>query len=231
MANKDAPDRSTGWTNTQAYVMALICLLLGLAVGHLLRGSAGSQAQPAAVTGAAPTEGMPGGQNTGGGVGQQITPEQLKVMADTQAAPLIERLKSEPKNARLLAEIGNLYYDAQQYRLAVAYYQRSLQIQPGNTNVRTDLGTAMWYLGDPDRAIDEFNTVLKAEPTKVNALMNLGVVEWQGKMNVPAAIAAWEKLLATNPNFEGRQKVEQLIRQAKIHSNLKSGAKSNNPPM
>jgi tetratricopeptide (TPR) repeat protein len=157
-----------------------------------------------------------------GGMEQRITPDQLKHMADAQAAPLVERLKGEPKNAQLLANVGNLYYDAQQYQLAADYYQRSLKVQPGNTDVRVDLGTAMWYLGDADKAIEQYKTVLKAEPTKANVLMNLGIVEWRGKMNVPAAVAAWEKLLATNPNFQGKDKdnVEQLIAQAKKHANM-----------
>jgi cytochrome c-type biogenesis protein CcmH/NrfG len=220
----------TGWTSTQACVMAAICLLIGGAVGYFLAGSAGFERPPAAATGAAP------GGNTSSkpamaSMGQQPTPQQLKQMADTQAAPLIERLKTEPKNAALLADIGNLYYDARQFPLAIDYYQRSLKVQPGNTNVRVDLGTAMWYLGNPDKAIEQYKTVLKAEPTKPNALMNLGVVEWQGKMNVPAAVVAWEKLLATNPNFEGKQQVQQLIAQAKKHSNLQLGAKTTKPPM
>jgi cytochrome c-type biogenesis protein CcmH/NrfG len=227
MANgKQAGNASPGtWTPTQAYVMAVICLVIGIAIGYLVRGSA-SPTTEATTASPGVASGMPGAAGAG-----QITPQQLKHMADIQAAPLIERLKREPNNAMLLADIGNLYYDAQQYPTAVDYYQRSLKIQPGNTNVRTDLGTAMWYLGDPNQAIEEYKTVLKTEPTKPNTLMNLGVVEWQGKMNVPAAVAAWEKLLATNPNFEGKAKVEQLIAQVKKHSNMQPGAKPTKPPM
>ena len=58
---------------------------------------------------------------------QPPSPAQLKEMADAQAAPLIEKLKSEPADADLLASIGNLYYDAQQYPIAVDYYARALK--------------------------------------------------------------------------------------------------------
>lgn len=227
----DTASDSTAWTSTQTYMMAIICLLIGLAVGYLVRGSAGpGAARPPAATAAAPPAAGPATPGMGG-MQQQVTPEQLRYMADTQAAPLIQRLRSEPKNAQLLAQIGNLYYDAQQFPTAIDYYQRSLKIQPGNSNVRVDLGTSMWYVGDPDRAIEQYQTVLKAEPTKPNALMNLGVVQWQGKMNVPAAVAAWEKLLATNPGFAGKDKVQQLIAQAKKHSSLPLGTKSTKPAM
>jgi cytochrome c-type biogenesis protein CcmH/NrfG len=222
--NTKASSNASGWTSTQAYVMAIICLLVGVAVGYLLRGSAISEAQPVVTAGAASTGGVPFPVATGG-MRPQLSPDQLKQIADAQAAPLLERLKSEPNNAQLLAEIGNLYYDSRQYQLAVDYYQRSLKIQPRNSNVRTDLGTTLWYLGDADKAIEQFKTVLKTEPTKANALMNLGVVEWQGKMDVPAALAAWEKLLATNPNFEEKNKVEHLMAEAKKHSDIKPGAR------
>ncbi len=205
------------WTGTQAYVMAAVCLAIGLMGGYLIRGSGSSRspenniAQAAAPQASAPSMGAMG----------QVTPEQMKHMADAQAAPLLERLNSEPHNAQLLADLGNLYYDAQQYPAAIDYYQRSLQVQPGNTNVRTDMATAMWALGDADKAIEQLNTVLKAEPTKPNALMNLGIMQWRGKMNAPAAVAAWEKLLAANPNFEAKGKVQQLIAQAKAHSSMR----------
>jgi cytochrome c-type biogenesis protein CcmH/NrfG len=216
MKQQSAPSGSN-WTGTQAYVMAVICLVVGVAIGYLVRGSSGSNAANAApATSAAPTAGMGNMQ----AMQQQPTPEQLKHMADVQAAPLLEKLKSDPSNPQLLSDVGNLYYDAHQFPTAIDYYQQSLKAKPGNSDVRVDMGTAMWYMGDADGAIEQFKTVLKTEPTKPIALMNLGVVEWQGKMNVNEAVAAWEKLLATNPNFEGKEKVQELIAQVKKHSNL-----------
>jgi hypothetical protein len=40
-------------------------------------------------------------------------------MADTQAAPLLEKLKADPANPGLLESIGNVYYDAQQFPTAI----------------------------------------------------------------------------------------------------------------
>jgi len=36
----------------------------------------------------------------------------MQKMADTQAAPVIEKLKADPTNAALLESVGNIYYDA-----------------------------------------------------------------------------------------------------------------------
>jgi cytochrome c-type biogenesis protein CcmH/NrfG len=77
-----------------------------------------------------------------------------------------------------------------------------------------------------NRALTEFDRVLKQEPNKANALLNRGIVRWQGRMDVKGAVADWESLLKADPNFPQRSKVEQLIAEAKKHSNIKPGEKS-----
>jgi cytochrome c-type biogenesis protein CcmH/NrfG len=206
---------TANWTTIQAYILAVICLLVGIAGGWLFRGS--QSVAPVETASAAAPAGM------GAGMNSQPTPEQMKSMADTQAAPLIEKLKSDPANADLLASVGNVYYDTQLFPTAIDYYQRSLKAQPANAGVRTDMATAYWYTGDADTAITEFKKALTYEPNKANALFNLGIVEWQGKMDINDAVATWQKLLNTNPNYEGKQKVLDLIAQAKKHSDVKPG--------
>jgi tetratricopeptide (TPR) repeat protein len=151
----------------------------------------------------------------------QPTPEQLRHMADKQAAPLVDALQKDQSNPELLAKVGNVYYDAQQYPVAIDYYQRALKAKPADASIRTDMATAYWYTGNADTAISEFNRALADEPNKPNALFNLGVVQWQGKMDVPGAIATWQRLLDTNPNYEGKSKVIELMAQVKKHSGLK----------
>lgn len=204
------------WSSSQAYTLAVVCLLLGTAGGWLIRGSQSPAATVETASAAAPS-GM------GTGMGAQPGPEQLKKMADTQAAPLIEKLKSDPNNAGLLASVGNVYYDTQQYPTAIDYYQRSLNAQPANAGVRTDMATAYWYLGNADDAIREFNKALTYEPNKPNTLFNLGVVQWQGKMDINSAVSTWKKLLETNPNYDNKEKVLQLIAQAQKHVGVKAG--------
>lgn len=45
-------------------------------------------------------------------------------------------------------------------------------------------------------------------------------------MDINGAVADWQKLLATNPNYEGKDKVEQMIAEAKKHSGVKPGTKA-----
>ena len=131
------------------------------------------------------------------------------------------------KRPPLPPQPSNLYYDAQQYKEAISYYDRSLKIDPKNANVRTDLGTAYFYLGDSDRALSEFQTTLKYTPNHAQTMFNIGMVRWRGKMDVKGAVAAWQDLLAKNPDFPDKAKVQQLIAEASRHSNI--NMKNNQP--
>ncbi len=215
------------WTSTQAYVLSVICLLVGVAVGYLVRGSAppdGATMQVRAAESSAPA----GAPQMAGGT--QPTPEQLRHMADTQAQPLLQQLQSDPNNSALLYQIGNLYYDAQQYPEAVKYYQNSLAINPKETDVRTDLATAYHLMGQPDRAIQEYDEVLKIDGKHANALFNEGMVKWQDKMDLNGAIASWKRLLEAHPDYSQRDRVEKLITQAEQHLNIKPGTQPGGAP-
>lgn len=202
------------WTSVQSNSLAAICLLLGIAGGWFLRGS-----QSSAVPGPGLVAGVSAPVNSAVAESSQMTsPARLKEIADEQAAPLLEKLKSDPRNPDLLTGIGNLYYDAQQYSSAVDYYGRALKARPADAAVRTDLGTAYWYMGNADEAIAEFNKALAYEPTNPNTLFNLGLVKLRGKKDSSGAMADWEKLLAANPTYQGKDKVNQMIAEAKKQS-------------
>ncbi|MFZ0950631.1 MAG: tetratricopeptide repeat protein [Candidatus Sulfotelmatobacter sp.] len=213
MTDKNRATSIEQWTSAQAYILAVICLLAGIAGGWLVRGSQG----PAAANSSAPAAG-----NANAAI-QPPTPAQMQETVDTQAGPLLEKLKADPANAGLLENIGNVYYDAQRFPIAIDYYQRALKVEPANTSVRTDMATAYWYTGNADAAIAEFQKSLSYEPNNANTLFNLGVVEWQGKMDIDKAVATWQKLLDTNPNYEAKDKVLELMAQAKKHSGVNPG--------
>src|SRR5208282_6557673 len=146
------------WTSVQAYVLAVICLLVGIAGGWFVRGS---QSSAAAATETSATVQAPAMANPGT---QMPSPGGLHKMADTQVGPLVEKINTDPNNAGLLDTIGNVYSDAQLYPTAIDYYQRALKIEPANTGVRTDMATAIWYTGNADGAIAEFQKSLSYEP-------------------------------------------------------------------
>jgi cytochrome c-type biogenesis protein CcmH/NrfG len=224
MSAQQSSNSSGTWTGTQAYVFAIICLIVGVAIGYLLRGSATPTAAPGSQAAAQAPAGM-GGMSAN----QQPSPEQLKHMAEKQAEPLLAELKNKPNDPQLLYNIGNIYYDTQNYPEAISYYEQSLKANPNAPDVRTDMATAYFYSGDSDKALAEISLVLKQNPTHANALFNQGMILWKGKMDINGAVTAWKKLLATNPNYDRKADVEAFITQAEKHANMKPGQKTDKP--
>jgi cytochrome c-type biogenesis protein CcmH/NrfG len=202
----------SGWQAKQAYAMAVVCLLLGLAAGYLLRGS--ESAKPATMSANAAA---PAANPVGAPTRQMPTLEQMKRMADKAAEPLLTKLQSDPKNAALLAQIAKVYESAHQFKEAADYYGKSLEIDPANLANRTAMASCLYYDGDVDGAITQLEQSLKIDPKDANSLFNLGMIKWKGKNDAKGAVAAWEQLLKSNPNLEADRKaqVEKLMADAR----------------
>jgi tetratricopeptide (TPR) repeat protein len=195
------------WSSREAYLLALACLVSGLLMGYLLRGTSPGVPSAAMIPAGASA---PASQAAGGMAPPPATAETLQPLA----APLLAALKADPNNADTLISLGNLYYDQHIFPQAIEYYTRALAVRPNDANVRTDLGTAYWYSNLPNQAVSEYEKSLKLAPTHANALFNLGIVRSDGLHDYKGAIAAWEKLLQTNPQYPERQRVQGLIAKA-----------------
>ncbi len=202
-------DTAQGWTGVQAYVLAAFCLVLGVALGYLYRGSA-SQAGVSAMA-SAPAQQQNGSQ-------KQANAAEAQAALAQAAAPYLDAVSKNPNDYDALVKLGNLFYDGQQYPNAIQYYERALAIHPENADVRTDMGTAYWYAGNADKAVEEMQTSLKYRPGHPQTLFNLGWIRWQGKGDPKAAIEAWQQLLKANPDYPQKQQVEQYIAKAKEHA-------------
>jgi Tfp pilus assembly protein PilF len=220
------PDTSSHdkvWTDVQAYLLAAVCLVLGVALGYLFRGSAApvaGVAQASAASDGNAAQGQPGQAqpNQAQPAQVQMNPAQQKVMVDQAVAPLLATLKISPDDFNTITQLANLYYDGRQYPEAVKYYQLALKLQPTNADVLTDFGTSLWFLGDADGAIAEFQKALSYRPDHPGTLFNLGVVRWEGKLDPKGAVQAWEDLLRRNPNYPQKQEVQEYIHRARQHA-------------
>jgi len=200
--------RSEGtWTSREAYLLGLVCLMAGLLIGYVFRGSA-----PLATGGSsASAPVMPAPSNVPAATSAPATAESVQPLA----APLLAVLRVDPKNVESLVQLGNLYYDHHVYPQAIEYYTRALELRPSDVNVRTDLGTAYWYSNLPQQAVKEYEKSLAINPSHPNTLFNMGIVRSQGLQDPAGAIVAWEKLLKTNPDYREKQRVLDLITKAR----------------
>ncbi len=200
----------TVWSAVQTYTLAIVCLVIGVAIGYLVRGSAAAPTAAARPT-VTQAEAAPAG------MGQQKMPtlEDMKRMADKQARPLLDKLKSDPKDVQTLNKTALTYKSAHQFGEAITYFQKALAIDPKNVPIRTDMASCMYYTGDVDGAIAQLEKSLTYDPKHAGTLMNLGIIKWKGKDDVNGAIAAWQTLLKADPNFPQKDRIESLIAEAK----------------
>jgi cytochrome c-type biogenesis protein CcmH/NrfG len=221
----------SAWSATQVYVMAAVCLLLGVAIGYLFRGSqspatptqsAAEMQSAAPADAAAPAQApaqtaanVPASTSAPSAPAMRQMPslDDMKKMADAKAQPLLRKLKNNPENSDLLIQVGNIYENTHQFKDAAGYYSKALQVAPKNVAVRNEMASCLFYSGDVDGAIAALQQSLKYDPKNANSLFNLGIMKLQGKQDSQGALDAWRELLKSNPELDANHKatVEKLI--------------------
>jgi cytochrome c-type biogenesis protein CcmH/NrfG len=207
------------WNNAQPYGMAIICLLLGIAAGYLLRVPA-VVSPPRSVSEVSTPASPP----------QMPSAADMKPMADKQVAPLLADLENHPSDAELLARIAHAYMAAQQFQSALQYYEKSVAAKP-KPDTLNELAFVYVKLGDLDHGIRTLNRALTMDPKNPQVLYNLGYFEWKGKADPKAAIAAWQAFLKADPNSAQKAEVEQMLAQARKHRSVPAGTKTEKPAM
>jgi tetratricopeptide (TPR) repeat protein len=191
-----------------AYVIAGMCfgVILGWVIGT-------QQARrPAATT---PTTEAAGGQGQTAGNPQQAPPlDQGRVQALTTI------IKSDPKNVDAVVQLGNTYFDAEQWEDAIQWYKRAVELDPKNADASTDLGVSLYYTNRSDEALAQFEHSLKISPQHTKTMLNKGIVLAFGKRDLKAAAAEWEKVVSLAPDSpEGQAARRALEGVAAAHAN------------
>lgn len=212
MTNVAESNEAQTWTPLQVYVMAAVCLIVGVALGYLFRGSEVRPVQASPAAAMPSTAVVPSRSPT-----QAPSLDDMKRMADKQAEPLLTKLKTDPKNSALLNQVGTIYKATHQFKEAREYYQKAVDADPKNVAARTDLASCMYYEGDADGAIGQLQQSLRYQPADANSLFNLGILRLKAKHDSSGAVAAWQQLLRSNPKLSAEKKseVQQLIAQAR----------------
>jgi len=191
----------------QVYTMAILSMAAGLSLGYLMRSSQlavePAHSVPHAVqqttTAAAKAPGH-----------RSMSLEEMKGLADKQAAPLLEKLKTNPKDSSLLVQVGAIYHTSHRFKEAADYYSRALDSDPQDVAIRTRLASSLYRSGDIDAAIAQLNRALTYDPRNANALFDLGMIKLQGNGDSKGALAAWQRLLKLNPQLSPDRKATVL---------------------
>ena len=144
-----------------------------------------------------------------------------------QDAQMMEAaLKSDPGNAGLLVQLGNLYYDwgeeevskkgelaqpLEKWTKAVHYYKQALDVEPGNVNVRVDMANLLRYTGDVDEALGHYRTAIKQDPKHPQARINLVLALGQLKKDYKGAVREYDALMKAIPEQAANTALKQEV--------------------
>ncbi len=128
---------------------------------------------------------------------------------------LIEEYRSvlaeDPGNRAAIIALANAYYDSGNWRTAIFYYERALELDPHDPDILTDLGTCYRNSGNPERAFQFYQKALHQNPDHLNARYNLGIVYAHDRKDLAGAVREWEYLLRIAPMFPHAAKMREMI--------------------
>jgi Tfp pilus assembly protein PilF len=196
---------------------AIAYVVAGMAFGTILGWVIGTQ-QVRRPPAAADTS-VPAGQTAGAGAGTSTT-RQAPTLDQARVQELQQAVTANPKNVDAVVQLGNTYFDAEQWDNAITWYRKAVELDPKNADASTDLGVSLYYANRPDEALAQFEHSLKISPTHTKTLLNKGIVLAFGKQDLRGAQAEWEKVVSLAPNSpEGQAAKRALEGIASAHAN------------
>lgn len=105
-----------------------------------------------------------------------------------KAAPVQKTIAQELDSPDVWRRTGDLYYDWMRQledegrkdpvvaQEAISAYQRVLEVEPNNLDVRTDMATAFLSSNNPMQGVQEIKKVLDVDPNHVQARFNYGIM-------------------------------------------------------
>jgi cytochrome c-type biogenesis protein CcmH/NrfG len=119
---------------------------------------------------------------------------------EAQVQALTTILKSDPNNARAVAQLADTYFRAERMDDAIKWYREALRLDPKNVDASTQLGMSYFIAQGADPALAQLEHSLQMQPNNSRALLSKGIVLWRGKNDLAGAAAAWRKVVEAAPD-------------------------------
>jgi cytochrome c-type biogenesis protein CcmH/NrfG len=133
-------------------------------------------------------------------VDHQAKIDELKVVVD-----------ADPGNRSAWVQLGNNYYDTDQFVQAIEAYSKALEIDGNDPNVLTDQGIMFRQVGWSKRAVSNFLKANEVDPTHPQSLYNLGLVYRDDLSDKEKAKHAWTMLLEIIPQGKDADRIRTMI--------------------
>ena len=148
----------------------------------------------------------------------------------TTLAPAVaaSQLPASPSDADGAVALGNQAYDQQHWTAAIAAYQRAIALGRDTPDVRTDLGNAYRFSGDPHKALEEYEIAQRQNPNHEQSLFNQGALYVQSLGDPITGAAKWREFVARFPSSPTAAEARRLL--AQFESQFGTPMKSTTSP-
>jgi tetratricopeptide (TPR) repeat protein len=153
-----------------------------------------------------------------GGGGRPAASSSGPVAAGDRVGELKQSLDRDPENPEILMDIGNAYYDREDWDDAIKSYEKARRKAPKNPNLLSDLGAAYRNRGEFDKAVAFFQKAREANPDHWQSLLNWLLVEAYDRRDAKAAQPLMDEVKKRYPEIPQLEKIQEQI------SSLRSGA-------
>lgn len=102
--------------------------------------------------------------------------------------------------AYLYLNRGNIYLKDHKYQLAIADYNKAIELSPSMANIYNNRGNVYLNIKEYELALKDFNRALFLEPNFTQPLMNIGII-YGYKKEHQNALRYFEKAIANSENY------------------------------
>jgi tetratricopeptide (TPR) repeat protein len=152
----------------------------------------------------------------GGGRPSAVAP--TAAASGDRIAELARTLERDPENPEILMDLGNAYYDREDWDRAVEAYEKARRKAPKNPNLLSDLGAAHRNRGEFELATAFFQKAREANPDHWQSLLNWLLVEAYDRRDPRAAQPLYDEVRRRYPDIPQVEKIQEQI------NSLRSGA-------
>ncbi len=114
-----------------------------------------------------------------------------------------------PAQAAML--LGNWHYDRQRWTQAVEQYDAAIRLGLDNADVRTDLGNCYRFLGQPQKALELYQSAQRQNPQHEQSLFNQAGLYAETLHDTTKAKAVAREFIARFPGSSGVESARRLI--------------------
>lgn len=109
--------------------------------------------------------------------------------------------------------LGNWNYDRRNWPHAIEHYEKAVALGLDNADVRTDLGNCFRFAGQPQKALEHYETAQRQNPRHENSLFNAATLYAESLGDPARAAELLREFLARFPSGPAAENARRFLAQ------------------